>query len=70
MGCQVVKRRESLSNDKRPNTNIIQHLRRERLLREQLNLIVEYISLNDITSRREKESSGRRPILVKIRIAR
>jgi len=61
MSCQGVKRRESLSNDKRPNTNIIQHLKRERLLREELNLIAEYISFNDIP-REERRKAAEEPL--------
>ena len=56
--CQVMKRRESLSNDKRPNTNIIQHLKRERLLREELYRIVEYASLNDIPLEERKKAAA------------
>jgi len=56
--CQVVKRRESLSNDKSPNTNIIQHLKRERLLREELYRIVEYASLNDIPLEERKKAAA------------
>jgi len=61
VGCQVLKRREPLSNDKRPNTNIIQHLKRERLLREQLNLILDYVSLNDIP-REERRKAAEDPL--------
>jgi hypothetical protein len=56
--CQAVKRRESLSNDKRPNTNKIQHLKRERLLREELYRIVEYASLNDIPLEERKKAAA------------
>jgi hypothetical protein len=61
MGCQGVKRRESSSNDKRPDTNIIQRLKRERLLREELNLIVEYVSFNDIP-REERRRAAEEPL--------
>ena len=61
MSCQVVKRRECLSNGKRPNTNIIQHLKRERLLREELSLIVKYASFDDIP-REERRRAAEEPL--------
>jgi len=56
--CQTVKLRGSLSNNKRPNTNIIQHLKRERLLREELYRIAEYASLNDIPLEERKKAAA------------
>jgi hypothetical protein len=51
MSCQVEQHRKTLSDDKR--RSIIQHLKQE----EELSIIVEYASLNDIPlEERRKEA--------------
>jgi hypothetical protein len=55
MGCQVEKHRKILSDDKRHY--IIQHLKQERELKEELSIIAQYVSLNDMPlEERRKEA--------------
>jgi len=54
VSCQVAKHRKILARGKRQS--IIQHLKQERELKEELSIIAEYVSLNDmpLTERRKE----------------
>ncbi|MGA2681053.1 MAG: hypothetical protein ABSF44_04545 [Candidatus Bathyarchaeia archaeon] len=55
MSCQVEKHRKVLSDGKRHS--IIQHLKQERELKEELSIIAQYVSLNDMPlEERRKEA--------------
>ena len=59
MSCQVEKQRKTLSDDNR--RFIIQHLKPVRPLKEELGIIVEYASLNDIPLK-ERRKEAEKPL--------
>lgn len=59
MTCQVEKHRKIFSNDKR--RSIIDHLKQERELKEELSIIAEYVSLNDMPLK-ERRREAEKPL--------
>jgi len=59
MSCQVKKHREPLLDDK--PRSIIKHLKHECELKEDLSIIVEYLSLNDIPLE-ERRKAAEKPL--------
>ncbi len=59
MSCQVEKHRKVPSDDKR--LSIVQHLKQERELKEDLNIIAEYVSLNDMPLK-ERRKEAEKPL--------
>lgn len=55
MSCQVEKHRKTLSDDK--CRFIVQHLKPVYPLKEELSIIVEYASLNDIPLKERKKEA-------------